>query len=157
MAMEINKALERLKQALDEVPELRKRIPEKKHYALWVDEVRNILELTFGKPSREYENFSRAASGDYIADTFAEKLNKYNDELTAYETALKSAIHKGELFSLLGPNGAGKTTTINILCGIFKPTKGTAIVGGYDVRKNIREMIFLRKSVWPPRGIASGI
>jgi len=49
-------------------------------------------------------------------------------------------IKQGELFSLLGTNGAGKTTIINILCGILKPTKGTAIVGGYDLKKNLKEI-----------------
>jgi ABC-2 type transport system ATP-binding protein len=49
-------------------------------------------------------------------------------------------IKQGELFGFLGPNGAGKTTTLNILSGILKPTKGTAIVGGYDVRKNLKEI-----------------
>jgi ABC-2 type transport system ATP-binding protein len=49
-------------------------------------------------------------------------------------------VEKGELFGLLGPNGAGKTTTINMLCGLLKPTEGTAIVGGYDVRKNINKI-----------------
>ena len=49
-------------------------------------------------------------------------------------------VKKGELFGLLGPNGAGKTTIINMLCGLLKPTEGTAIVGGYDVRKNLNEV-----------------
>jgi len=49
-------------------------------------------------------------------------------------------VKKGELFGLLGPNGAGKTTTINMLCGLLKPTEGTAIVGGYDVRKNLNKV-----------------
>jgi ABC-2 type transport system ATP-binding protein len=48
-------------------------------------------------------------------------------------------VKKGELFGLLGPNGAGKTTTINMLCGLLKPTEGTAFVGGYNVEKNINE------------------
>ncbi|UCC19477.1 MAG: ATP-binding cassette domain-containing protein [Promethearchaeota archaeon] len=49
-------------------------------------------------------------------------------------------VKQGELFGLLGPNGAGKTTTINILCGLLKPTEGTAVIGGYDVRKNLKEV-----------------
>ena len=49
-------------------------------------------------------------------------------------------VKEGELFGLLGPNGAGKTTTINMLCGLLKPTEGTAIIGGYDIRKNLNEV-----------------
>ena len=42
-------------------------------------------------------------------------------------------IQEGEIFSLLGPNGAGKTTLIAILCGLFPPTSGDAIVAGHSV------------------------
>ena len=40
---------------------------------------------------------------------------------------------KGEIFGLLGPNGAGKSTTFKMLCGLLKPTAGTAAVVGYDL------------------------
>ena len=45
-------------------------------------------------------------------------------------------IQEGEIFSLLGPNGAGKTTLIAILCGLFPPTSGDAIVAGHSVVQN---------------------
>jgi ABC-2 type transport system ATP-binding protein len=57
---------------------------------------------------------------------------------------LSLQVQKGELFGLLGPNGAGKTTAINILCGLLKPTSGSASVSGHDVQKEpakIRDLI----------------
>jgi len=63
---------------------------------------------------------------------------KFGD-ITAVDK-LNLQVRQGELFSLLGPNGAGKTTTINILNGILKPTKGTAIVEGYDVRTSLKKI-----------------
>ncbi len=47
---------------------------------------------------------------------------------------LDLSIDEGEFFGLLGPNGAGKTTTIGILTTRVRPTSGTAVVGGADVR-----------------------
>lgn len=45
-------------------------------------------------------------------------------------------IPPGEFFCFLGPNGAGKTTTIKMLTGLLRPTRGRAIVGGFDIQKN---------------------
>jgi ABC-2 type transport system ATP-binding protein len=55
--------------------------------------------------------------------------------------ALKSVsleIRPGEIFALLGPNGAGKTTLISIVCGIVRPTSGTVLVDGHDIRRDFR-------------------
>jgi len=67
---------------------------------------------------------------------------KFEDKAALNSLNLK--VGKGELFGLLGPNGAGKTTTINILCGIMKPTGGTAKICGYDVQtetQKVKELI----------------
>jgi len=45
-------------------------------------------------------------------------------------------VRQGEIFGFLGANGAGKSTTIRMLCGLLKPTEGTALVGGIDVSTN---------------------
>ena len=42
-------------------------------------------------------------------------------------------VRQGEIFGFLGSNGAGKSTTIRMLCGLLRPTAGSARVGGIDV------------------------
>jgi ABC-2 type transport system ATP-binding protein len=49
---------------------------------------------------------------------------------------LSFAVQPGEIFGFLGANGAGKSTTIRMLCGLLRPTAGTALVGGIDVAKD---------------------
>lgn len=44
-------------------------------------------------------------------------------------------VRSGELFGLLGPNGAGKTTLVKCLSTILIPDKGSAVVNGFDIRK----------------------
>jgi ABC-2 type transport system ATP-binding protein len=46
------------------------------------------------------------------------------------------SVPDGSLLALLGPNGAGKTTTVRMLSGLLAPTEGTALVSGYDVRRD---------------------
>lgn len=45
-------------------------------------------------------------------------------------------VRPGEIFGFLGSNGAGKSTTIRMLCGLLRPSDGTAIVGGVDVNRD---------------------
>jgi ABC-2 type transport system ATP-binding protein len=49
---------------------------------------------------------------------------------------LSFSVTPGEIFGFLGANGAGKSTTIRMLCGLLRPTGGTALVGGIDVAKD---------------------
>jgi ABC-2 type transport system ATP-binding protein len=46
---------------------------------------------------------------------------------------LSFSVKQGEIFGFLGANGAGKSTTIRMLCGLLRPSSGTALVGGIDV------------------------
>jgi ABC-2 type transport system ATP-binding protein len=72
-----------------------------------------------------------------------ENLVKKFEDVTAVD-GINLQIEKGELFGMLGPNGAGKTTTINMLCGLLKPTSGSAKVCGFDVQKEtgkVKELI----------------
>jgi drug efflux transport system ATP-binding protein len=49
---------------------------------------------------------------------------------------LSFGVERGEIFGFLGSNGAGKSTTIRMLCGLLRPSAGTATVGGVDVARN---------------------
>lgn len=53
-------------------------------------------------------------------------------------------VESGEIFGFLGPNGAGKSTTMMILTTLLKPTSGQALVFGFDVMtqpKQVRQSI----------------
>jgi len=68
----------------------------------------------------------------YAIETFA--LTKRYGKILALDS-LDLKIEPGEVFGLLGPNGAGKTTTISMLCTVNSPTSGTALVNGFDIRR----------------------
>ncbi|HVD00087.1 MAG TPA: ATP-binding cassette domain-containing protein [Candidatus Dormibacteraeota bacterium] len=51
-----------------------------------------------------------------------------------------SPFQPGDVFGLLGANGAGKTTVIKMLTTLLPPTSGTAVVAGFDVRRQPNEV-----------------
>ena len=67
---------------------------------------------------------------------------KFGNVLAVDDISLK--VKEGEIFGFLGPNGAGKSTTMMILTTLLKPTIGSALVAGYDVvsqAKQVRQNI----------------
>jgi len=70
-------------------------------------------------------------------------LSKIFGDLKAVDDISFNVEH-GEIFGFLGPNGAGKSTTMMILTTLLKPTSGQALVSGYDVKtqpKQVRQSI----------------
>lgn len=65
----------------------------------------------------------------------AVNLAKYYGSVCAVDD-LSFSIPKGEILGLLGPNGAGKTTTMRMLTTFLPPSRGTALIAGYDVSLN---------------------
>lgn len=68
-----------------------------------------------------------------------DNLTRQYGKMTAVDH-LKLSVEQGIIFGFLGPNGAGKSTTINMLTALLPPTEGTAIVGGFDIRKEPLEV-----------------
>jgi ABC-2 type transport system ATP-binding protein len=46
------------------------------------------------------------------------------------------AIPRAQIYGFLGPNGSGKTTTIRMLCGLLRPSEGTARVLGCEIPRD---------------------
>jgi ABC-2 type transport system ATP-binding protein len=61
-----------------------------------------------------------------------EDLTKHFDAFVAVD-GVNLDVPDGRVLVLLGPNGAGKTTTVRMLTSVLVPTRGKAIVAGYDV------------------------
>jgi len=53
-------------------------------------------------------------------------------------TDVSFSIPKGSFVGILGPSGAGKTTFVDILLGLFVPTRGRITVDGIDIRHELR-------------------
>src|ERR1700744_1353619 len=60
----------------------------------------------------------------------------YDDFVAVQDVSFE--VRPGEIFGLLGPNGAGKTSTLSAVEGLLKPSAGTILVAGYDLRQQPR-------------------
>jgi ATP-binding cassette subfamily A (ABC1) protein 3 len=67
----------------------------------------------------------------------------YGDDKVAVD-GLNLNLCENEITVLLGHNGAGKSTTMSILTGMIRPTSGTAIIEGRDIRT---DMSLIRSSI----------
>jgi len=61
-----------------------------------------------------------------------ENLSKYYNNFLALDN-LSLKVKRNEDVALVGPNGAGKTTALKILCGLLRPSSGTAYINGINV------------------------
>ena len=66
-------------------------------------------------------------------------LTKSFGDVTAVND-ISFSVEKGEIFGFLGPNGAGKSTTMMIFTTLLKPTSGHALICGFDVMANAKQV-----------------
>ncbi len=76
-----------------------------------------------------------AVSVKNITKTYGKK----KDVVTALQD-ISFDVEQGELFGIIGPDGAGKTSLFRILTTLLLADNGTAVVDGFDVVKDFKEI-----------------
>lgn len=69
-----------------------------------------------------------------------EKLEKRFGRVHALK-GVDIVLDKPGVYGFLGPNGAGKTTTFKVIGGLLRPTGGTVLIGGVDVRADTAKAV----------------
>lgn len=94
-----------------------------------------FIDILGGGPGSgsELANLTPRVTSESETVIVAKGLTKKFGTFTAVDN-ISFNIQRGEIFGLLGPNGAGKSTTFKMLCGLLKPTQGTASVNGLDLQ-----------------------
>jgi ABC-2 type transport system ATP-binding protein len=94
-----------------------------------------FVALLGGQPKRTLGVEARNQPGAQgVAPVEADNLTRRFGAFTAADH-ISFTIPRGEVFGLLGPNGAGKSTTFKMMCGLLRPSEGTAHVDGLDLYK----------------------
>ncbi|KAL7747854.1 hypothetical protein RI367_006789 [Sorochytrium milnesiophthora] len=99
-------------------------------------QIRADPELFQARDSEVVAEVQRVDNPEVTDSQLAVKIqhvSKYYGTFAAVDD-LTLGMEKGECFGLLGPNGSGKSTTVAMLGGILAPRKGSATVGGFDIR-----------------------
>ena len=99
------------------------------------------MDLLGGGPKRRSpfaanETLPRHAATDVAVE--AREVTRRFGAFTAVDR-ITFQVKRGEIFGLIGPNGAGKSTTFKMLCGLLRPSSGTARVAGHDLAKATSE------------------
>ena len=82
----------KLKQALEEINELRGLRFGNHEFSAWRDRVSRTLELSFGENSSEYKRFLNAPGKSFIVRTEQGQQEEYSFRLDCYDSVLKSIL-----------------------------------------------------------------
>src|SRR3954471_23569604 len=69
-----------------------------------------------------------------------EKLSKLFTEVKAVDD-LSFSVREGEVYGFLGQNGAGKSTTIRMLLSLVRPSSGSIMMFGRDLRHHRKQIL----------------
>ena len=88
------------------------------------------LEKEEGKPVCLEKPLQRACPDNQVLQI--RDLAMYFGGIKAVD-GLSMSVGRGTIHALIGPNGSGKTTVINILSGLYRPTRGSISLCGQEV------------------------
>jgi ABC-2 type transport system ATP-binding protein len=96
-----------------------------------------FVDLVGGRPKADFAVSTKVQPMSDVGNSVVEArgLTKRFGDFAAVED-VSFAITRGEIFGLLGPNGAGKSTTFKMMCGLLRPTSGSAQVAGVDLYRS---------------------
>lgn len=97
-----------------------------------MNELRAYLDLA-NEP--EPENPASRPDTDQISIDFDHVWFSYEPDSEPVLKDFCLYINSGEKIALVGINGAGKTTIIKLLCGMYRPDKGSIRINGTDIRR----------------------
>lgn len=70
---------------------------------------------------------------------------RYGEHEKEIFSSIDLTVEAGEFVAIAGPSGCGKSTLMQVILGVFPPTKGKVLIGGVDVgtigTKRLRDMI----------------
>jgi ABC-2 type transport system ATP-binding protein len=75
-----------------------------------------------------------------LSKTFAVRRGRGHAPAVEAVKGVDLSIKAEEIFGFLGPNGAGKTTTLRMLTTLLAPTQGQAVVVGYDLHRQPKQI-----------------
>jgi len=82
---------------------------------------------------------SPSGDGGVVARNLVKLYGKKKETVKALQ-GISFSVNKGELFGIIGPDGAGKTSLFRILTTLLLADGGTAVVDGFDVVKDYKEI-----------------
>jgi ABC-type multidrug transport system ATPase subunit len=76
---------------------------------------------------------------NHLASVEIRDVSKHYGDVLALKS-ISFQVEEGELFGVIGPDGAGKTSLFRILTSLLLPDAGTAMVAGFDVNRDFKEI-----------------
>lgn len=119
------KALPAVSRILGSLTNLRKSLPFINSQIDYINQIENSIGLHLKHVNKENvaSNFNKEIS--FIDVNFT-----YNKSDSAALKKLNFTIKKGETIGIIGESGAGKSTLVELIIGLFSPTKGNILIDG---------------------------